>query len=225
MRRLLCWEWGCRQEVYQRDDTGRFRRMSCFDNGVHTGHERARFILGAAYSSTSPHAWIVEQSVYGEYVLLGLVESLREVLTQQHTERHRRCSPQPSPGDLVASVFLQPHHRGNYGLPTCLPACFCLLPHAKQALSHPDEIWGVSPSPTDPSLLATCSNGAGHGDGGAGFKVRLGQVAVDANISTCSRNLGCIMARLLTLLKTFPRPSSAFVPPCEKWLLVPARRT
>lgn len=42
-----------------------------------------------------------------------------------------------------------------------------------QALSHPDEVWGVSPSPTDPSLLVTCSNGAraGQADGGAGFKV------------------------------------------------------
>eukprot|EP00752_Nemacystus_decipiens_P016171 g14464.t1 len=42
-----------------------------------------------------------------------------------------------------------------------------------QALSHPDEIWGVGPSPTDPSLLATCSNGAGQGGGRAGFKVSL----------------------------------------------------
>lgn len=32
------------------------------------------------YSSTSPHACIVEQSVYSEYVLLGLVGSLRELL-------------------------------------------------------------------------------------------------------------------------------------------------
>ncbi|CAN0135650.1 unnamed protein product [Ectocarpus sp. 12 AP-2014] len=44
-----------------------------------------------------------------------------------------------------------------------------------QALSHPDEIWGVSPSPTDPSLLVTCSNGAkaGQSNGGVGFKVSL----------------------------------------------------
>eukprot|EP00904_Undaria_pinnatifida_P001409 jgi/Undpi1/11269/HiC_scaffold_30.g13567.m1 len=46
-----------------------------------------------------------------------------------------------------------------------------------QALSHPDEVWGVSPSPTDASLLVTCSNGAraGQADGAAsaGFKVSL----------------------------------------------------
>lgn len=42
-----------------------------------------------------------------------------------------------------------------------------------QALSHPDEIWGVSPSPSDPSLLTTCSNSAkaGPSAGGTGFKV------------------------------------------------------
>ncbi|CAM9691124.1 unnamed protein product, partial [Sphacelaria rigidula] len=44
-----------------------------------------------------------------------------------------------------------------------------------QAFSHPDEVWGVSPSPADPSLLLTCSNGArgGGGDGGSEFKVNL----------------------------------------------------
>ncbi|CAM9344998.1 unnamed protein product, partial [Hapterophycus canaliculatus] len=43
------------------------------------------------------------------------------------------------------------------------------------ALSHPDEIWGVSPSPSDPSLLVTCSNGAkaGTSAGSTGFKVSL----------------------------------------------------
>lgn len=56
------------------------------------------------------------------------------------------------------------------------PFCFCfvtLFVSQTQALSHPDEVWGVSPSPTDPSLLVTCSNGAraGQADGGAGFKV------------------------------------------------------
>lgn len=59
------------------------------------------------------------------------------------------------------------------------PVCYCysrpaaFLKH--QALSHPDEVWGVSPSPTDASLLVTCSNGAraGQADGAAsaGFKV------------------------------------------------------
>lgn len=43
----------------------------------------------------------------------------------------------------------------------------------RQAFSHPDEIWGVSPSPADPSLLLTCSNATGGGgsDGSSEFKV------------------------------------------------------
>lgn len=42
-----------------------------------------------------------------------------------------------------------------------------------QALSHPEEVWRVSPSPADPSLLLTCTNGArtGRTDGGVEFKV------------------------------------------------------
>lgn len=95
---------------------------------------------------------------------------------------------------VLQSVCALPHrHVGAlFSLPlvlswsVCLPVClslslilcFSLSPPLsrrilEKALSHPDEIWGVSPSPSDPSLLVTCSNGAkaGQNDGGVGFKV------------------------------------------------------
>ncbi|CAM9671587.1 unnamed protein product [Ascophyllum nodosum] len=44
-----------------------------------------------------------------------------------------------------------------------------------QAFSHPNEVWSVSPSPRDPCLLLTCSNGAkaGQADRAIGFKLSL----------------------------------------------------
>lgn len=53
-----------------------------------------------------------------------------------------------------------------------------------QAFLHPDEIWGLSPSPQKPSLVLTCGNSASERtwnrqDGGTRhpFKVQCGAIA------------------------------------------------